>query len=97
MPPPFIIGRGAYGITLVRTYSTYVPNVPYVCKSRTKNGVRAISVDNTGALDSYFMYRYFHIQVYNHKIHVKFDKGLDQTIIKKVMALDLRVGFCSLS
>ena len=62
MPPPFIMGGGgggggAYSITLVRPYvRTYVRPV------RTKNGFRAISFENLGVLDSYFIHRYIVIK-----------------------------------
>ena len=41
----------------------------------------------------------FHIQVYNHKIQVKFDYGQNPPIIIRVMALDLRIknGFRAIS
>ena len=56
MPPPFIMGGGgAYNITLVRTTRTS-------CPVRTKNGFRAISFENIGVLDSYFIYRYIIIK-----------------------------------
>ena len=89
MPPPFIMGGGAYSITLVRTsVRTYVRPV------RTKNGFRAISFEYIGVLDSYFI-----PQVYNHKIQVKFDYGQNPPIIIRVMALDLgtKNGFRAIS
>ena len=61
MPPPFIMGGGAYSITLVRTYvHMYVRT--YVRPVRTKNGFRAISFENIGVLDSYFIHRYIIIK-----------------------------------
>ena len=61
MPPPFIMGGGAYSITLIRTYvHTYVHT--YVRPVRTKNGFRAISFENIGVLDSSFIYRYIIIK-----------------------------------
>ena len=58
MPPPFIMGGGgAYSITLVRT-SVH----PYVRPVRKKNGFRAISFENMGVLDSYFIHRYIIIK-----------------------------------
>ena len=57
MPPPFIMGGGAYSITLVRTSVR-----PYVRPVRTKNGFRAISFENIGVLDSYFIHRYIIIK-----------------------------------
>ena len=53
-----------------------------------KNGFRAISFENIGVLD-----------VYNHKIQVKFDYGQNPPIIIRVMALYLRMknGFRAIS
>ena len=53
--PAIFNAGGAYSITLVCTSHTY------------KNGLRAISFEYIGVLDSYFIY------VYNHTIQVKFD------------------------
>ena len=63
MPPPFIMrgGGGAYSITLVRTsVCTYLHT--YVRPVRTKNVFRAISFENIGVLDSYFIHRYIIIK-----------------------------------
>ena len=65
MPPPFIMGGGggggAYSITLVRTYvRTYVRM--YVRPVHPKHGFRAISFENIGVLDSYFIHRYIIIK-----------------------------------
>ena len=62
MPPPFIMG-GAYSITLVRTsVRTYIRTSRTSCPVRTKNGFRAISFENIGVLDSYFIHRYIIIK-----------------------------------
>ena len=61
MPPPFKMGRG------------HIASPLSVCTSRpvrTKNGIWAISFEYIGVLESYF-----HTQVYNYKIQVKFDYG----------------------
>ena len=58
MPPPFIMGGGAYSITLVRTsVRTYVHTYLHTYV-RTKNGFQAISFEYIGVLDSYFIHRY---------------------------------------
>ena len=75
--PPFLmcvsVGGGGYRITLVRT-SRLV---------RTKNGFRAISFENIGVLDSYFIHRYIIIKHRSSSIKD----------ITRVMALGLRIGF----
>ena len=54
MPPPFIMGGGHIASPLsVR---------PYVRLVRMKNGFRAISFENIGVLDSYFIHRYIIIK-----------------------------------
>ena len=56
-----------------------------------KNGFRAISFEYIGFI--------FHTQVYNYKIQVKFNYGLNPPIIIRVMALDLGMknGFRAIS
>ena len=67
MPPPFIMGGGGHIASplsvrpYVRTYiRTYIRT--YVRPVRTKNGFRAISFENIGVLDSYFIHRYIIIK-----------------------------------
>ena len=73
MPPPFIMGGGAYSITLVRTsVCTYVRPV------RTKNGFRAISFESIGVLDSYFIHRYIIIKYRSSSIMDKIHQLLSE-------------------
>ena len=51
MPPPFIMGGGGGGGHIASPLSV-----------RTKNGFRAISFENIGVLDSYFIHRYIIIK-----------------------------------
>ena len=61
---------------------------------RMKYGFRAISFENIGVLDSYFIHRYIII-----KYRSSFDYGQNPPIIIRVMALDLRMknGFRAIS
>ena len=52
----------------------------------TKNGFRAISFEYIGEMDLYFIHRYIIIKYRSSLITVK-----NQTIIIRVMALDLRM------
>ena len=77
MPPPFIMGGGAYSITLVRTsVRTYVRT--YVRPVRTKNGFRAISFEYIGVLDSYFIHRYISIKYRSSSITDKINRLLSE-------------------
>ena len=51
MPRPFIMGGGGHIASLLSVH-------PYVRPVCTKNGFRAISFENIGVLDSYFIHRY---------------------------------------
>ena len=77
MPPPFIMGGGAYSITLVRTYvRTYVcpvRPVPYVRKM-----VSGRSFENIGVLDSYFIHRYIIIKYRSSSIMDKIHQLLSE-------------------
>ena len=55
MPPPFIMGGGGH-------IASPLSVRPYVRPVRTKNGFRAISFENIGVLDSYFIHRYIIIK-----------------------------------
>ena len=92
MPPPFIMGGGAYSITLNRTsVRTYVR----VCTSRT--------YEKWFPGDIFWIHWcigfIFHTQVYKHIIQVKFDYGQNPLIIIRVMAFDLQMknGFRAIS
>ena len=94
MPPPFIMGGGAYSFTLDRTsVRTYVRT--YVRTSRT--------YEKWFPGDIFWIHWcigfIFHTQVYKHKIQVKFDYGQNPPIIMRVMALDLGMknGFRGIS
>ena len=74
MPPPFIMG-GGYSITLVRTYIRGT----YILTSRTyENGFRAISFENIGVLDSYFIHRYIIIKYRSSSIMDKIHQLLSE-------------------
>ena len=95
MPPPFIRGGGAYSITLVRTsVRTYIRTSRTSCPLSTENGFRAISFEDIGVLDWYFIYRYIIIKYRSSSITDK-----NTPIIMRVMALDLRMknGFWAIS
>ena len=85
MPPPFIMGGGAYSITLVRT-SVHT----YVRTSRTYEKWFPGDIFCKHWCIGFI----FHTQVYNHKMQVKFDYGQNPPIIIRVMALDLRMKNC---
>ena len=89
MPLPFIMGGGAYSITLVRTY------VRPVVLSRTYEKLFLGDI----FLIHWYIGFIFHTQVYNNKMQVKFDYGQIPPIIIRVMALDLRMknGFRAIS
>ena len=59
MPPPFIMGGGGGG-DIASPLSVCTSRTS--CPVRTKNGFRAISFENIGVLDSYFIYRYIIIK-----------------------------------
>ena len=63
------MGGGAYSITLVRTYVRPV---------RTKNGCRAISFEDIGVLDSYFIHRYIIIKCRSSSITDKIHRLLSE-------------------
>ena len=71
MPPPFIMGRGHIASPLsVR---------PSVHTSRTyENGFRAISFENIGVLDSYFIHRYVIIKYRSSSIMDKIHQLLSE-------------------
>ena len=71
MPLPFIMGRGAYSITLVRTS---------VRTSRTyeKWFPGGISFENIGVLDSYFIHRYIIIKYRSSSIMDKIHQLLSE-------------------
>ena len=61
----------------VRTYITYVRT--YVRTSRTyENGFRAISLENIGVLDSYFIHRYIIIKYRSSSIMDKIHQLLSE-------------------
>ena len=70
MPPPFIMG-GGYSITLVRMSRRSSP-------VRTKNGFRAISFEDIGVLDSYFIHRYVIIKYRSSSITGKIHRLLSE-------------------
>ena len=79
MPPPFIMGGGAYSITLVRTsIRTYIRTSRTSCPVRTKNGFRAISFEYICVLDSYFIYRYIIIKYRSSSITDKIHRLLSE-------------------
>ena len=67
--PAIYNGEGAYSITLVRTSVRPV---------RTKNGFRAISFENIGVLDSYFIHRYIIIKYRSSSIMDKIHQLLSE-------------------
>ena len=70
MPPPFIMVGGHIASPLsVRTYVRPV---------RTKNGFRAISSENMGVLDSYFIHRYIIIKYRSSSIMDKIHQLLSE-------------------
>ena len=83
--PAIFNGGGAYSITLVRTsvrtyIHTYVRTYirTYVRPVRTKNGFRAISFENIGVLDSYFIHRYIIIKYRSSSIMDKIHQLLSE-------------------
>ena len=84
-PRPFLMGGGAYSITLVRTSVLYIRKWFPGCTFMINRCIGFI----------------FHTQVYNHIIQAKFDFRLNPPIINslRVMALDLRMknGFRAIS
>ena len=73
MPPPFIImGGGGGHIASPLSVRTYVRPV---C---TKNGFRAISFENNGVLDSYFIHRYIIIKYRSSSIMDKIHQLLSE-------------------
>ena len=75
MPPPFIMGGGHIASPLsVRTYVR-----TYIRTSRTyENGFRAISFENIGVLDSYFIHRYIIIKYRSSSIMDKIHQLLSE-------------------
>ena len=68
MPPSFIMGGGAYSITLVRTYVPYVQKIVF----------RAISFEYIIVLDSYFIHRYINIKYWSSSITDKIHQLLSE-------------------
>ena len=62
MLPPFIMGGGGGHIASPLSVCTYIRTSRRSCPLRTKNGFRAISFENIGVLDSYFIHRYIIIK-----------------------------------
>ena len=71
MPPPFIMGGGGH-IAFPLSVRTYVRPV---C---TKDGFRAISFENIGVLDSYFIHRYIIIKYRSSSIMDKIHQLLSE-------------------
>ena len=80
MPPPFIMGGGHTASPLsVRPYvRTYIRTSRTSCPVRTKNGFRAISFENIGVLDSYFIHRYIIIKYRSSSIMDKIHQLLSE-------------------
>ena len=66
---------------------------PYIRLVHRKNGFRAISFEYIGVSDSYFLHRYIIIKYRSSLIKDK----IHRLVTIRVMALDLRISFLSLS
>ena len=71
MPPPFIMGGGGH-------IASPLSVRPCVRPVRTKNGYRAISFENIGVLDSYFIHRYIIIKYRSSSIMDKIHRLLSE-------------------
>ena len=73
MPPPFIMGGGGQIASPLSVRTSHTS-----CPVRTKNGFRAISFENIGVLDSYFIHRYIIIKYRSSSIMDKIHQLLSE-------------------